>query len=877
MTIYYYIMKYIYIYLLLILALFISNSVFSQINVLSNHNDFKRTGWNDKETILNTQNVSPSTFTKLFTKPVDDQIYAQPLIISGVNIAGQSHNIVLVATVNNSVYAFDADNAGLAYWQINLTPAGSRVIRNTDMTGACGGNYKDFSGNMGIVGTPAIDTNTNTIYVVARSVTTTNVYQQYLHAIDLSTGLEKPNSPIYITATVAGTGDGSVNGFITFNQQTQNQRPGLLLHNGTVYICWASHCDWGPYHGWMIGYDASTLQKKYVYNATPNGYNAGIWMSGQPPSVDENGYFYLATGNGSIGTTENPNNSINRGESLIKLNPQLQIQDFFTPNNYQELEDADLDYGSDGVLLIPNTHLSLSGSKQGYIYLIDNNAMGGMNVNNTNVLQKWDISATPNTNKRHLHGSPVYYKSSLGQEYIYAWAENSYLKQVPFNRASLLFDVGSEIKGNISLPSGMPGAMLSVSSNGNLANTGIIWASHPFNGDANHDVVSGILRAFEANDITKEIWNSSMNAGDATGKFAKFVPPTIANGRVYMATFSNQLVVYGVGTPVKREPDNPTVTLSGVRYEYYTGTYDYLPNFDALTAAKKGFLTNFALSPATSMLNYAFRYKGYIDIPSDGYYNFYTNSDDGSRLYIGDNLVVDNDGLHGTVENYGSIGLKKGKHAITELFFQKAGASVLQTSYSGPGIAKQLIPNSVLYRDVYIPTVVITSPIANSTNGSNVTITTAIIDTDSVISKVEFYSGTTLLGTDLSFPFQYDWMGVANGVQSITAVLIDTFGRKSTSLTISFTTNSLGIFSQTVESEIYPIPNPSSNEFEYKTTEDVVSVKLYDLDGKLIWSENHKPNESYLKFGLELETGTYVFRVNFRNGSQKIFKIIKSN
>jgi len=864
--------------LLLVLTLFISNPIIAQINVLSNHNDLRRTGWNDKESVLNLQNVTPSTFTKLFTKAVDDQIYTQPLIISDVNIGGQLHNIVLVATVNNSVYVFDADKSAAAYWEINLTPKGSRVIRNTDMTGACGGNYKDFSGNMGIVGTPAIDVSTNTMYVVARSVTTTNVYQQYLHAIDLSTGTEKPNSPLYITASVAGNGDGSVNGIVTFNQQTENQRPGLLLYNGIVYICWASHCDWGPYHGWMIGYDAATLEKKYVYNTTPNGYNAGIWMSGQPPSVDENGDFYIATGNGSIGTTVNLNDPINRGESLIKLNPKLQILDFFTPNNYQELENADLDYGSDGVLLIPNTHLSLSGSKQGYIYLMDNNAMGGMNVNNTNVLQKWDISATPNTSKRHLHGSPVYYKNSLGKEYVYAWSENSFLKQIPFNRTSLRFDVASEIKGIISLPSGMPGAMLSVSSNGNEAGTGIVWASHPFNGDANHDVVSGILRAFDANDITKEIWNSSMNAGDAIGKFAKFVPPTIANGKVYMATFSNQLVVYGVGTPVKREPDNPTSTLTGVRYEYYNGAYDYLPNFDALASAKTGFLSNFVLSPAaTNTLNYAFRYKGYIDIPSDGYYNFYTNSDDGSRLYIGDNLVVDNDGLHATVENYGSIGLKKGKHAITELFFQKAGGAVLETRYSGPGITKQLIPNSVLFRDVYIPTVAIISPVANATYGSSLSITTAITDSDNVISKVEFYSGSTLLGTDFISPFQFEWKDISNGIQTIKAIAYDTFGRQSSTLPISFTINSLGLNDPTLEPEIFPIPNPSSNEFEYKTTLDVASAKVYDLEGRLVWSANPKSFGGNLKFGLELVSGTYIFKVNFINGSQKTFKIIKSD
>ena len=183
------------------------------------------------------------------------------------------------------MYAFDADSANVnnPYWQVNLSPIGSRAIKNTDMTGACGGNYKDFSGNMGIVGTPVIDSTTNTIYLVARSVTPGNIFQQYLHALDITTGAERPNSPVLITAQVPGTGDGSVGGIVTFNSQKQNQRAGLLLLNGIVYITWSSHCDWGPYHGWVIGYDKTSLQQKIVYNATPNGYNGGIWMSAAAP------------------------------------------------------------------------------------------------------------------------------------------------------------------------------------------------------------------------------------------------------------------------------------------------------------------------------------------------------------------------------------------------------------------------------------------------------------------------------------------------------------------------------------------------------------------------------------------------------------------
>lgn len=527
-------------------------------NVVMQHNNLRRTGWDSSETILTKFKVS-SNFGKIFTRKVDDQIYAQPLIVNNLLINSAKHNVVFVATVNNSVYAFDADDvsASTPLWHKNLTYPGYRVIKNTDMTGACGGNYKDFSGKMGIVGTPTINVTTKTLYVVARSVTSDGVtFVQYLHAIDIITGAEKPGSPVYITATVTGNGDGSVAGKVTFNQQTQNQRPGLLLYDGVVYIGWSSHCDWGPYHGWLIGYDASTLKRKYVYNNTPNGGLAGIWMSGQAPAVDAQGNIYLSTGNGTVGENGHPNDTTNRGESLLKLSTasgKLKVVDFFTPNDYQYLENYDLDYGVDGVLLIPNTTLSLSGSKESFLYLINNNKMGGMKSNNSSVLQYLNINANSTQYAKHLHGAPVYFKDQHNKEYIYAWAEgggDGHLKQFLFNRAKSRFDSVNVKVGYTTLPYGMPGAMLALSSNGQTAGTGILWASHPAQGDANQAVVPGILQAFDANDITHELWNSNLNGRrDTIGKFAKFVCPTIANGKVYMATFSNQLAVYGINPP----------------------------------------------------------------------------------------------------------------------------------------------------------------------------------------------------------------------------------------------------------------------------------------------------------------------------------------
>ena len=308
-------------------------------------------------------------------------MYAQPLIVGNINIAGSIRNIVLLATVNNSVYAFDADDplADKPLWQVNLTLTGCRPPLNTDMNEGCGGSYRNFIGNIGIVSTPVIDLNTKTIYVVTRNVTLSDTtFSQYLHALDIVTGKEKPNSPVYITASVPSYSPGNVNGVVTFDQKKHNQRAGLLLLNNTVYICWASHCDWGPYHGWVMGYDATSLQQKYVYNTTRRGGLAGgIWMSGQAPAVDDDGFIYLTTGNGTVGLNDgsNPNDTTNRGESLIKLTTAsgaLKIADFFTPSNWKYLEAHDLDFGSDGVLLIPDTHLSLSGSKESYLYLIDN-------------------------------------------------------------------------------------------------------------------------------------------------------------------------------------------------------------------------------------------------------------------------------------------------------------------------------------------------------------------------------------------------------------------------------------------------------------------------------------------------------------------------
>jgi hypothetical protein len=533
---------------LIIFFLLISCVLFSQsTGVLTQHNDLNRTGWNNQEKILSAKNVKAGSFGKIFTRTVDDQIYAQPLVMLDVDLPSiGKKNIVFVATVNNTVYAFDADSANVPapYWEVNLSPAGSRAIKNTDMTGACGGGYRDFSGNMGIVGTPVIDPATNTLYVVSRSVNTSNnTYKQFLHAIDIFTGAEKANSPKLITAQVSGSGDGNVGGKINFDPQKQNQRSGLLLLNGVVYITYASHCDWGPYHGWIIGYDKTTLNQTSVYNTTPEGYNGGIWMSGAAPAADDTGNIYAAVGNGSIGIDNNFSALTNRSESALKLTPSgstLLVSSFFTPKNISALEASDLDFGVTEVLLIPGTNRAMTGCKDGRIYVLDRDNMGGFNANINNVIQTIDLGTNA-----HLRSSLGYYKGSAN-EFVYSWSENALLKAFPFDRNLNQFNLNNTISSGVQGPSGNNGAVLAVSSDGAIDSTAILWASYASNGDANQSVRPGILRAFYANDITKELWNSSIYANDVPGNYAKFNCPTVVNGKVYLATFSNKLVVYGL-------------------------------------------------------------------------------------------------------------------------------------------------------------------------------------------------------------------------------------------------------------------------------------------------------------------------------------------
>ncbi|HZP83263.1 MAG TPA: chitobiase/beta-hexosaminidase C-terminal domain-containing protein, partial [Chthonomonadaceae bacterium] len=530
------------------------SSVRADVSVLTQHNDNARTGANLQETLLTTQNVNTAQFGKLFARAVDGQIYAQPLYLSNVNIGGKQRNVVFVATLHNTVYAFDADapDASAPLWQINL---GTSV----DILTAFGSAMKEIDKEIGIVGTPVLSPETGLLYVVAATQDANGgPYHQLLYALNIYTGQPMKGSPIEIAGSVNGKGAGSSGGVLAFNPLKHLQRSALLLLNGVVYITFCSHGDQGPYHGWVFAYDAATLEQAGIFCTTPDGTQGGIWMSGQGPAADADGHLYLMTGNGSFNADQTTGRDY--GDSFLKLRLEdstFQVLDSFTPYNQAVLSAGDTDLGSSGPALLPGTPLIVGGGKDGFLHLIDRTAMGGYNsLDNSQIVQSFKAT------NGHIHGSPVYWNGPNGPM-IYLWGENDALKA--FRLVNGVFATTPAFRSAMYAPRGMPGGMLAISANGSTAGTGILWASLPFSGDANMQTQPGLLRAFDASTLT-ELWNSRQNAArDDLGNFAKFCCPTIANGKVYLATFSNQLVVYGLFVPMPQITPGGGTSVNSVR------------------------------------------------------------------------------------------------------------------------------------------------------------------------------------------------------------------------------------------------------------------------------------------------------------------------
>jgi hypothetical protein len=512
-------------------------SVSAQVAVITQHNDNSRTGQNLNETVLTTSNVNVGAFGKLFFRTVDGQIYAQVLYVPKLTINGAVRNVVYVATENNSVYAFDADRAGASspLWHVKLgTP-----VPNTDAGPGCVG----LNPQVGITSTPVIDTSSNTLFVVAKTKNiSNNTYHFNLHALDLSSGAEKFVGPVEITGQVPGTGVSSSNGLVPFQPLSQNNRPGLLLLNGVVYVAFGSMCETPPWHGWIFGYSASTLQPQAIYNTTPNGDSGGIWGGGVGLLADASNIYFM-TGNGTFDANTG---GVDFGDSIVKVSALagLAVADYFTPFNQSVLESVDLDLGSGGPMALPGTGMIVGMGKDNRLRLVNTSNMGIFNSTVDADVQEFQAASSG-----VFIGAPVYWNSPNFGPVIYLWGSGDYLKAYQFTGVKFVTKPVSTggIQGVLGGSNSVP---LSLSANGSTAGTGIVWAAGPLSGSAAYQTVPGVLRAFDATNLTRELWDSQQSPlRDGVGSYAKFNPPTIANGKVYVGTFSGQLLVYGLNPP----------------------------------------------------------------------------------------------------------------------------------------------------------------------------------------------------------------------------------------------------------------------------------------------------------------------------------------
>jgi hypothetical protein len=515
----------------LLAAFFLTCVASAQVAVTTQHNDNYRTGQNTSETILTPANVNTTKFGKLFSQTVDGYVYAQPLYVSKVNIPGKgTHNVVYVATEHDSVYAFDADNKSGAnaspLWHVSfINPgAGINVVTSGDVS------CSDLVPEIGITGTPAIDLSTKTMYLTAKTKEN-GKFVQRLHALDITSGAEKFGGPLIIQAQFNGTADGGNK--VTFDPFREAQRAGLLVQNGLVYISWASHCDIGPYHGWVLAYDAQTLQQKGVWNATPNGVLGGFWQAGAGIAEDSRNLLYIASGNGTF--DKNQVGGKNYGDSIIKLgfnlNGKLIAKDYFTPHDEQFLENTDTDLGSGGVLLIPDRpgkihpYLLVQAGKEGTIYLTNRNRMGKFNPNDDSQI----IQNLPGA-VGGMWGMPAFWNNK-----VYFGGVGDNLKMFSFDPVAGLLST-TPVSNTLTFFN-YPGTTPSISANG--ATNGIVWALQTDHNPA-------VLHAYDATHLSTEFYNTTQNATrDNPGSAVKFTVPTIANGKVYVPA-QKQLSVYGL-------------------------------------------------------------------------------------------------------------------------------------------------------------------------------------------------------------------------------------------------------------------------------------------------------------------------------------------
>jgi hypothetical protein len=477
--------------------------------VFTYHNDLSRDGVNSHEYALNTSTVKASTFGKRFACAIDASSYAQPLWVANVAIGGGTHNVLIAATVHDTVYAFDADAAPCTtYWSKSLLASGETWVNNMDVGGST-----DLAPDIGIVGTPVIDPTTKTIYVVSKSKNGTTIHQR-LHALNLIDGTEKFGGPQEIAATFSG---------ISYSPVSQNQRAGLALLNGTVYIAWGSHGDLGTYYGWIMGYNAATLAQVSVFNDDPGVGFGGIWMAGGAPAADSSNNLYVITGNGNF------DGATLFGDSFLKLStPGLSVLSFFAPADQGSLDSGDTDFGSGGATILvdqpsgPVQHLAIGGGKEGTLFVLNRDNLGGNSNNDSGAVQSFSLG-------NRIFATPAFWQNTL-----YVGLDSDHVKSFTFNTSTGQFNTSPASQSPSTF--GFPGSTPSISSQG--TSNGIVWATEKGAGPA-------VLHAYDATNLGTELWNSTNSSADQAGQAVKFTVPTVANGKVYVGTVG-EISVYGL-------------------------------------------------------------------------------------------------------------------------------------------------------------------------------------------------------------------------------------------------------------------------------------------------------------------------------------------
>jgi hypothetical protein len=518
--------------------------------------DSSETGLYSNETTLTPANVNASQFGRWGSFAADGIVMGQPLYLSQLNMgAAGTHNVIIFATENDSVYAIDADNpTAPAFWERQYVDPANGVTTMPDNFGG----RTTLGGQVGITATPYIDITTGAVYFVT-TLSRNGVPEQWLRALDIHTGNDFGPGSMKIQASFPGDGKSSVNGQIAFDPSIQNQRAGLTKANGAIIVAWGSFSDWGVYHGWLMAFDPATLNLLAVFNPTPqaqavdaangpadHGGGGAFWQGGAAPAVDANGNIFINAADGSFNADQGGNNY---GDTMLKLQftgTSFQIVDWFTPSDAACIDLHDLELGSAGVALLPTdftngSKFAVSYSKEGRLFVINTATMGNYNAGGDNQIPQefmvgantcsdaitGDVAEGPTWNR--LYGTPSYWNGNL-----YAAASNTTLKQYQFENGLL----NPTPKATSPTAYGLRGANSVVSANG--TQNAIVWVNEK------SAAGGGILHAYDATDVSKELWNSTMNsARDALGEGIGFATPVVAEGRIII-TYDTHVGVFGL-------------------------------------------------------------------------------------------------------------------------------------------------------------------------------------------------------------------------------------------------------------------------------------------------------------------------------------------